>query len=116
MTNSNMTDKNLEQDLAIINSEEYKKYLAALCRLASQYISSIRVQFAEKAYEKYQDETLRRIVYAYGEEIAKLDEARLRDFSHAAHFGAYSPDSLADSCLNNACHYGPTIKMLFDIG
>lgn len=104
-----------EQDYKIIGTTEYNEYLAALCRLASQYVSRIRVQFAEKAYEMYQNETVRRIVNAYSEEVEKLDNDRLYDFKHAARHGATTPESLSDSCLNKARSYGDTIKMLFDI-
>ena len=104
-----------EQEYKITSSEEYQQYLWSLCKLASGYVSRIRVQFAEKAYEMYQNETIRRIVLAYGEEIEKLEHDRFRDFRHAAQYGACTPDSLDDSCLNNARHYGNTIKMLFDI-
>lgn len=104
-----------EQDYAIIGTDEYKEYLEALCRLASQYVSRIRVQFAEKAYDMYQNETVRRIVYAYGEEAEKLDRDRFMEFRTASRYGADTPDSLRDSCLNNANAYGETIKMLFDI-
>lgn len=107
--------KREDQDLKITHSEEYKKYIEALCQLASGYVSRIRVQFAEKAYDMYQNETVRRIVLAYGEEIEKLRESRLNDFRFAADFGAVSQDSLEDFPLNNARHYGQTIKMLFDI-
>lgn len=105
----------MEQDYKITSSEEYKKYMKALCRLASGYISRIRIQFAERAYEKYQDETIRKIVLAYGEEAEKLDHDRLRDFVHCSEYGAISEESLNDSCLNNAGSYGKTIKFLFDI-
>ena len=104
-----------EQDYKIINSEDYKEYLKALCHLASGYVSRIRVQFAEKAYEMYQNETVRRIVLAYGEEIEKLEHDRLKDFERAARYGACTVESLEDSCLNHADHYGQTLKMLFDI-
>lgn len=104
-----------EQDYKIISSDDYNEYLKALCRLSSQYVSKIRVQFAEKAYEMYQNETVRRIVYAYGEEIEKLDSDRLREFIFAAKHGAISPESMDDSCSNHARHYAETIKMLFDI-
>lgn len=104
-----------EQDLNITQSIDYKLYLKALCRLASDYVSRIRVQFAEKAYEMYQNETVRRIVLEYGKEAEQLDEYRLRDFCHVAEFGATTPDHLNDSCLCNAKHYAATIKMLFDI-
>ena len=104
-----------EQDYKITASEEYKEYMKALCRLASGYVSRIRVQFAEKAYEKYQDETTRRIVLAYGEQAEKLDNSRLRDFEFVSVYGATTPDHLEDDCLNNADSYGHTIKMLFDI-
>lgn len=104
-----------EQDYKITRTDEYNEYLDALCRLASEYVSRIRVQFAEKAYDMYQNETVRRVVYAYGEEIAKLDEYRKRNFGYVSRYGATTPDSLSDDCLNNANHYGQTIKMLFDI-
>ena len=106
-----VTDQNIET----IYSDEYNFYLKALCRLASGYVSRIRVQFAEKAYEMYQNETVRRIVNAYGDEIEKLDESRIRDFTYTSHYGATTEDSLNDSCLNKAMAYGDTIKMLFDI-
>ena len=104
------------QEYEIIRSEEYKAYLKALCRYASGYVSRIRVQFAERAYEKYQDPTTRRIVLAYGEEIEKLDADRLRQFESASRYGALTEESLNDSCLIHAGAYGETIKLLFDIG
>lgn len=103
------------QDYKIISSDEYKEYLAALCRLASGYVSRIRVQFAVKAYEKYADETLRRIVYAYGEECVKLDKERQKEFEYVSKYGPVTEDHLADSCLIHANEYGRTIYMLFDI-
>jgi len=107
--------KREDQDLKITHSEEYKKYIEALCQLASGYVSRIRVQFAEKAYDMYQNETVRRIVLAYGDELEDLYRHRLMDFRYAADFGAVSQDSLEDFPLNHARHYGATIKMLFDI-
>ena len=104
-----------EQDYTITRTDEYKEYLKALCRLASHYVSRIRVQFAEKAYEMYQNETVRRIVLAYGEEVEKLEKDRFRDFRFVSEYGAVTPESLDDSCLNKARSYGDTIKMLFDI-
>ena len=104
-----------EQNIEIIESPEYKAYLAALARLASGYVSRIRVQFAERAYDKYQDATTRRVVLAYGEEIDELDRQRNRDFAYCARFGSVSTGMLEDSCLNNAGHYAQTIKLLFDI-
>lgn len=99
----------------ITSSEEYHKYLKALCRLASHYVSRIRVQFAEKAFDKYQDETIRKLVIAYGEQAEKLDETRLRDFCYVSEYGAATTESLNDSCLNNAGNYGQSIKFLFEI-
>lgn len=104
-----------EQNLTITTSEEYKDYIKALCKLASAYVSRIRVQFAEKAYDKYQDATVRRLVLAYGEEIEKLEESRLQDFRYVSQNGATTPEHLNDTCLNNAKHYAAAIKMLFDI-
>jgi len=103
------------EKLEITQSNEYREYIRSLCRLASNYVSRIRVQFAERAFDKYQDETLRRLVLAYGVEIRKLDETRLRDFTHVTEFGAVTVGTLEDSCLNNAKHYGEAIKLLFNI-
>lgn len=94
---------------------DFEDYMSALCRLASGYVSRIRVQFAEKALDMYENETVRRIVLAYGEECEKLDHDRNREFLYVAKYGATTPDHLNDSCLNNFRHYGETIKMLFDI-
>lgn len=108
-------------EIKVIDTAEYDKYLAALCRLASGYVSRIRVQFAEKAREKYGDPTVCRIVLAYGEECEKLDAARLNDFLAIASRSALNPDwlnhpdCLEDPVLNKARSYGDTIKMLFDI-
>lgn len=104
------------QDYKITNSDEYKTYLNALCHLASGYVSRIRVRFAEQAYEMYQNETIRKIVLAYGEEYDRREKDRLRAFTHTATYGAVTDECLDDSCLNNASAYGQTIKMLFDIG
>lgn len=98
--------------LEITQSAEYKAYIEALCRLACVYIAEIRRQFAAKAFELYGNETIRRLVLAYGEEIKKLEEDRLRDFKYAADYPE-SEFSLEDSCLNNAQHYAQAIKFFF---
>lgn len=103
------------EDWRIMHSDEFKTYLAALCRLASKYVSRIRVKFAERAFEKYADPTIRKLVLAYGEEAKKLDDRRLFDFSMAAEHGALTEDSLEDSCLNNAKGYAKAIWFLFGI-
>jgi len=99
----------------IKKNPEYDEYMKALCRLASGYVARIRVQFAERALEKFQDETTRRIVLEYGKQCEKLDRDRLRNFCYYSDFGGASVGSLEDSCLNNASAYGATIKLLFDI-
>lgn len=101
--------------LRIRQSEEYKQYLAALCRLASQYVPRIRRQFAVQAFDKFQDATVRRLVLAYGEEVEKLGDDRLRDFKFLSENTDADYMSLEDSCLNNARHYGETINFLFGI-
>lgn len=98
----------------IVHSDEYKRYLAALCRHASTYVSKIRIQFAEKAFEKYADPSIRRLVLEYGEERERLDESRLRDFKFASEYGRES-GFLEDDCLNRAKHFGEAINFLFDI-
>ena len=102
-------------DVNITKTPEYKAYLEALCRIASEYVPRIRIQFAEKAVEKFQDETTRKLVLAYGEEIKKLDADRLRDFTWRAENPATMAHNLEDSCLNKAHSYHDAIKFLFEI-
>lgn len=104
-----------DQDYKITQSEEYKTYMKALCRLACDYVPRIRVQFAAKAYEKYQDETTRRIVLAYGEASEEHDEYLLRHFTWASDDETPNEHDVENDILNNARHYASTIKMLFDI-
>ena len=106
--------ENTIENLKIIHSAEYKRYIQSLCWIAEDYVPRIRVKFAVKAFEMYQNETVRRIVLAYGDEREKLEKRRLRDFT----FASENPDSvwsLEDDCLNNARSYAQTIKMLFEI-
>lgn len=105
-----MTDT---EKFKITQSEEYKTYIAALCRLASGYVPKIRLQFAEKALENFQSKTLRTLVIAYGEECKKLDADRLRDFMWKANDPETLCHNLEDSCLNNAEHYAAAIKLFF---
>lgn len=106
-----MTDHEI---YAITQSPEYAPYMKALCRLASSYIPKIRRKFAEQALEKFQNETIRSLVLAYGVEIEKLDTERLSDFQWAARPG-FSCYTLEDSCLNKAGHFAETIKFFFNI-
>lgn len=101
--------------MKVMQSEDYKTYIKALCWVAEDYVSRIRVQFAKKAFEMYANETVRKIVMAYAKEHEALEERRLRDFRHVAEYGACTDESLNDDCLNNARHYAATIKMLFEI-
>lgn len=110
-----MTDHEI---YTITQSPEYAPYMKALSRLASAYIPRIRRQFAEQALEKFQNETVRRLVLAYGEEVEKLDADLLSDFKWAARYAGTEnaePYTLETSCLNHAAHYGETLKFLFDI-
>lgn len=107
------------EKLKITQSEEYKKYMKALCRIASGWVSKIRIQFARKAFEKYQDETLRRLVLACGEEIEKQDAYRLREFRSVSEREADDPireDFLNDDCCLIYNHeYARAVFLLFDI-
>ena len=103
------------EKLTIEHSEEFASYLEALCTLASQYIVEIRVQYADKAFEMYQNETVRKLVLAYGEEVKKLRESRLSDFKWRARGPEYSVYTLEDTCLNKAHSYADAIKLFFDI-
>lgn len=102
-------------DINITKTPEFNAYLEALCRLASDYVPRIRVQFAEKAVEKFQDETIRKLVLAYGEEMKKLDASRLQDFIWRAKEPRVMAHNLEDSCLNKAHSYHDAIKFLFEI-
>lgn len=101
-------------DYSITASAEYKAYIMALCNLASDYVARIRQQFAAKAYEMYQNETVRKLVLAYGDEYMKLQSSRLFDFEMAAHH-PHDNSYLEDTCLNNAGHYAAAIKFFFEI-
>lgn len=109
-----MTDHEV---LVIKHSEEYKAYLKALCRLASPYVTRIRAQYARKAFEMYQNETVRKIVLAYGEEAEDLDAHRMRDFEFIVDRPDYesAEETLKDWCLNKASSYAETIAFLFEI-
>lgn len=97
------------------NSPEYKAYIAALCRLASQFVPHIRRQFAERAFDLYNDESVRRLVIAYGEEAKKLDEFRLGEFTLVAEDPALHRHSLEDYCLNRAKSYADAIRLFFEV-
>lgn len=105
------------EELKIKQSEEYKEYLKALCRWSSQFVTRIRAQYARKAFQMYQNETVRRIVLAYGEEAEDLDAQRLRDFDFIVDHPDYetAETALEDWCLNKASSYGQTIALLFEI-
>ena len=103
----------------ILHSDEYKQYMKALSRLASEYVSKVRVKFSERAFEKYQDESIRRLVLAYGREAEDLDRRRLADFTSLADHMAlglddhHTDEDLNDWPLNNANSYSEAIKFLF---
>ena len=103
------------EQLGITQSAEYRTYIAALCRLASQYVPEIRQQYAARAYEIFQNESVRRLVLAYGEELERLEESRQREFLWASEPGRETTYSLEDTCLNNASHYGAAIRFFFEI-
>lgn len=109
-----MTDLEI---LEIRHSEEYKQYIAALCRWASRFVPRIRAQYARQAFDKYQDETTRRVVLAYGEEAQKLDKSRLLDFDFISEHPEWetAETALEDFSLNNAGKYGATLALLFNI-
>ena len=105
------------EDWKILRSEEYKNYIAALARLSSEWVPRIRIQFAEKALEKFKDKTIRRIVLEFGKEIVKLDNFTVDDFMYVSEYGAddYRRERIGCDCLNHASEYRRTAYMLFDI-
>ena len=111
-----MLDQEYE-NMKIRNSEEYAEYIKALTRWASQFVVRIRAQYAKKAFEMFKNETVRKVVLAYGKEAEELDKHRVRDFSFIAEHPNWdtAEDHLTDWCLNKAHEYGSTISLLFDI-
>ena len=104
----------MEQDYRTTSSEEYKAYLAALWRCSAHWVDKIQIQYARKAYEMYQNETVRKLVLKYGEQIAKLDEYCMDRFRYASKYEDASPN-LHDDCLNIAGSLAQSIHFLFDI-
>ena len=104
---------NENERFEITHSVEYKAYIEALCHLASKYVPKIRRQFAAKSVELFQNETIRRLVLAYGEEAKKEERELLQEFTWAANSPESGLYSLETSCLNNAAHYAEAIKLFF---
>lgn len=102
------------EEQKIFHSEEYAAYLETLCKIASRYISRIRVQYAAKAWEMFQNETVRRIVSEYAKELEELERHRLMDFKSASEHEV-SESHCEDWCLSKATSYADTIHLLFDI-
>lgn len=109
--------KNLHgQDLSITLSEEYKEYMAALSKLSSRWVPRVRIQFARKAYNLYQNETIRKLVLAFGEETKKREADQLRNFEFAAEWNDSPEDYLEDSnCLIHDDEYAQALFLLFEI-
>ena len=118
-TNKPIYDTADRETFEIVHTEEFKKYMTALCRLSSEYVSRIRVQFAEKAFEMYKNETIRTLVLAFGREYEKREKWRLQDFCHVAEYGSGNyeqpENALKDSSITKANEYGEAIKLLFGI-
>ena len=98
-----------------VHSPEYQAYQEALAQLASKFVSRIRIQYAMKAYEMYQNPTVRKLVLAYGEDYKKLKQSWVHDFEFVAVHGIYEWTSMEDDCLSNAGAYAKAIELLFDI-
>ena len=95
---------------------QFEEYISALCNLAATYVSRIRKQFADKAVEKFQDATIRKLVLAYGEEVKKQNEYRLRQFKYEARWGENEANRLNDDhLLIHDQEYEKAIYFLFDI-
>ena len=110
----------MEKDIKVLLSEEYKQYIAALADCACYYVDRIRIQFAEKAYQNYFNETIKKLVIAYGEESEKLRKQRERDFYFAVeYYDDYIKEgrevSVKDSCINKEKAYREALLLLFDI-
>lgn len=104
------------EKIKITTSEEWKEYIAALSECASYYVPRIRQQFAAKAFENFQNETIKKLVIAYGEEAEKLRESRKRDFMfYAENPDMIKDDYLKDTCLSHEGDYRNTLMFLFGI-
>lgn len=103
-----------------VYSEEYMNYAKCLSYLASGYVPSIRKKFAAKAQEMYNNETVRKLVLAYGAEYEKKQADFEKEFLWAAqdepeHTANYSEIQFETSCLNKATSYGEALKFFFEI-
>lgn len=107
-----MTD---HEKFEITHSTEYNTYIEALCILASGYVPKIRRKIAEKAFENFQNQTIRTLVLAYGEQYKKLQEQRLFDFKNVADDPEMFGHGLEDFCMNKASSYADAIKLLFEV-
>ena len=111
----------MDIDYKILTSEDYQKYMKGLALYSFQYVESVRRKFAVKAWEMYQNETVRKLVIAYGEEYTAREQSYIRDFCFAVEH--YEPEKIQElneahfgtSCLNRAHSYGDTIKFFFGI-
>ena len=104
------------QDLSITLSEEYKQYIEILSDLSSHWVPSIRLQFAKKAYNCYQDPSIRKLVFAYGEDAVKRRRERYRQFEFAAEWHDCDESYLEDSnCLIHDSEYRRALFLLFEI-
>lgn len=108
--------------LSTIQSDDYKRFTEILLHRAMTWVPRIRRQYAIKAYEMYQNPTVRKLVFAYGEEVDNLQKDLLREFrslSEAKPTGQ-DPEELdfyrmEGSCLNHAGAYAQAIDLLFEI-
>lgn len=110
----------MKKEISVLLSEEYKQYIEALSDCACYYVERIRVQFAEKAYQNYFNETIKKLVLAYGEQAEKLRKERARDFAFAVeYFEDYADEGktvhIDDSCINKTKSYREALYLLFDI-
>lgn len=107
-------------DFELIQSEVYKDYMKALALYTRGYVPRIRCKFAAKAEEMYHNETVRKLVLAYGREYEKRELDYICNFKRTV--DNFEPElietmeeSFEDSCLNKAASYGDAIKLLFGI-
>lgn len=101
---------------AITLSDEFREYTDALCEYASNFVPEIREQFAEKAFEMYQNESVRKLVLAYGKDAEERRKNRKKYFQWACESAAtgesckYSIDLMNSALAKN---YGDAIWLLF---
>jgi hypothetical protein len=97
------------QDIEIISTKEFKEFIEDLAYFANNYITKIRRQLTENAFEIYQNETVKKMLHEY----RVLAEKDLKDLIYGMQHQIENPDSNCNlDSLSGANHYS---NVLYDL-